>query len=214
METVVKELVAAGATVVDASIPDLDARYLQARGSAPGSLKAGWTAYLTRGAKEGEPVLTIDSLLASGKLAPVSARRLRDALQPTPSGDELRAATATFYATRDEFRGRLSGRWTSSGSTRCVPANLARPSPHEGGLGRTAKSRAPVRKAMTTAAGQKPAGFLAHFHSASFLDALGDGACLRWRCIRTGDAPPAATTPVIVSGARGGISRAPRLVTS
>ena len=61
-------------------------------------MKAGWTAYLTRGAKEGEPVLTIDSLLASGKLAPVSARRLRDALQPTPSGDELRAATAKFYA--------------------------------------------------------------------------------------------------------------------
>ena len=46
---------------------------MQARGSAPGSLKAGWTAYLTRGAKEGDTVLTIDSLLASGKLAPVSA---------------------------------------------------------------------------------------------------------------------------------------------
>ena len=109
METVVRELVAAGATVVDVAIPDLDARYLQARGSAPGSLKAGWTAYLTRGAKEGEPVLTIDSLLASGKLAPVSARRLRDALQPTPSGDQLRAATTKFYATRDEFRGLFVG---------------------------------------------------------------------------------------------------------
>jgi Asp-tRNA(Asn)/Glu-tRNA(Gln) amidotransferase A subunit family amidase len=50
MDTVVKELRAAGATVVDVAIPDLDAEYRAARGSAPGSLKAGWTAYLTRGA--------------------------------------------------------------------------------------------------------------------------------------------------------------------
>ena len=88
---------AAGAIVVDVAIPDLDAQYAQPRGSAPGSLKAGWTAYLSRGATAGDKVLTIEDLLASGKLAPVSARRLEDALQPVPAGDELRAATATFY---------------------------------------------------------------------------------------------------------------------
>ena len=69
----------------------------QARGSAPGSLKAGWTSYLTRGARAGEPVLTIEELLASGKLAPVSARRFATRLQPAPAGDALGAATAAFY---------------------------------------------------------------------------------------------------------------------
>ena len=39
-------------------IPILDERYRAARGSAPGSLKAGWTAYLSRGARPGDTVLT------------------------------------------------------------------------------------------------------------------------------------------------------------
>ncbi len=80
MDRVVKELQAAGATVVDVAIADYDAKYREVRGSAPGSLKAAWTAYLARGAKPGDKVLTIDDLLASGKLAPVSARRFEDAL--------------------------------------------------------------------------------------------------------------------------------------
>jgi Asp-tRNA(Asn)/Glu-tRNA(Gln) amidotransferase A subunit family amidase len=63
MDDVVKELGAAGATVVDVAIPDLDAEYRSARGSAPGSLKAGWTAYLTRGATPGDKVFTLESLL-------------------------------------------------------------------------------------------------------------------------------------------------------
>ena len=67
MDGVVGELRAAGATVVDVAIPDLDAEYRNARGSAPGSLKAGWTAYLTRGAAAGEKVLTIEELIASGR---------------------------------------------------------------------------------------------------------------------------------------------------
>ncbi|MGH9140409.1 MAG: amidase family protein, partial [Vicinamibacterales bacterium] len=103
MDHVVAELSAAGATIVDVAIADLDARYVEARGSAPGSLKAGWTSYLTRGAAPGAPVLSIESLLASGKLAPASARRLRDALQPAPEGDQLRTATSAFYARRDSF---------------------------------------------------------------------------------------------------------------
>src|SRR5438034_812257 len=104
MENVVAELRTAGATVVDVAIPNLDAAYLQARGSAPGSLKAGWTSYLTRGAAPGDAVLTIEDLLASGKLAPVSARRFEDALRPTPMGDALRDATDKFYAGRARFR--------------------------------------------------------------------------------------------------------------
>jgi Asp-tRNA(Asn)/Glu-tRNA(Gln) amidotransferase A subunit family amidase len=163
MDTVVKELAAAGATVVDVSIPDLDARYLQARGSAPGSLKAGWTAYLTRGAKEGEPVLTIDGLLSSGKLAPVSARRLRDALQPTPSGDELRAATAKFYATRDEFRGLFVGAMDQQRLDALLyPANLARPNTHEGGLERYGEEPGTCQESAMTGLPQVtvPAGFL------------------------------------------------------
>src|SRR5262249_60773308 len=75
MDTVAKELQAAGATVVDATAPDIDARYRAARNAEPGALKAAWTAYLSRGAKAGERVITIDDLLASGKLAPVRARR-------------------------------------------------------------------------------------------------------------------------------------------
>src|SRR5206468_12409287 len=89
METVAAELRAAGATVVDINVPDIDARYRASRGSEPGALEAAWTAYLTRGAKPGEHVLTIRDLLASGKLAPDSARRFQNAIAPIPAGDEL-----------------------------------------------------------------------------------------------------------------------------
>src|SRR5436190_7241891 len=70
MEDVAGELRAAGATVVDVTIPDLDAQYRSARGSAPGSLKAAWTKYLARGAQPGDKAFTIEELVASGKLAP------------------------------------------------------------------------------------------------------------------------------------------------
>ena len=58
MDKVIKELQSAGATVIDVAIPDYDAKYAAARGSAPGSLRAGWTAYLSRGSKPGDKVLT------------------------------------------------------------------------------------------------------------------------------------------------------------
>ena len=41
-------------------------------------------------------MLTIADLLASGKLAPVSARRFEAALAPIPAGEELRRAQAEF----------------------------------------------------------------------------------------------------------------------
>jgi amidase len=163
LENVVKELTAAGALVVDVAIPDLDARYVEARGSAPGSLKTGWTSYLTRGAAAGEPVLTIDSLLASGKLAPVSARRLRDALQPVPSGDELRTATSRFYATRDAFRALFVDAMDRQRLDALLyPANLARPNTHEGGLERYGEEPGTCQESAMTGLPQVtvPAGFL------------------------------------------------------
>jgi len=106
MERVIKELQAAGATVVDVAIPDYDAKYAAARGAAPGSLKAGWTAYLSRGSKPGDKVLTIQDLLASGKLAPVSARRLEGALAAMPAGAALNEATGQI---REFFAGERQG---------------------------------------------------------------------------------------------------------
>ena len=47
----------------------------------PGALKAGWIAYLSRGAKPGDKVLTIDELLHSGKLAPAGVARFETALE-------------------------------------------------------------------------------------------------------------------------------------
>ena len=163
MESVLKELTAAGATIVDVTIPDLDARYLQARGSAPGSLKAGWTSYLTRGAAAGEPVLSIESLLASGKLAPVSARRLRDALQPTAAGAELSAATAAFYRMRDDFRALFVTPMDQQRLDALLyPANLARPNTHEGGLERYGEEPGTCQESAMTGLPQVtvPGGFL------------------------------------------------------
>ena len=179
METVIGEMRTAGATVVDVTIRDLDARYVQARGSAPGSLKAAWTSYLTRGAAAEAPVLTIESLLASGKLAPVSAGRLRDALQPTPSGDELRAATAKFYATRDEFRALFVDAMEQQHLNGLLyPANLARPNTHEGGLERYGEEPGTCQESAMTGLPQVtvPAGFLGNRYpfGVSFLGRLWD----------------------------------------
>jgi amidase len=137
MDGVVRELRAAGATVVDVAIPDLDAEYRAARGSAPGSLKSAWTAYLTRGASGGEKVLTIDDLIASGKMAPAGTRRLQDALRPVAGGDEGRAAVAAFYAARERFRDLFVGLMDREKiDSLLYPANQARPHTHEGGLER------------------------------------------------------------------------------
>jgi amidase len=163
LDNVVRELGAAGATVVEVTIPNLDARYVEARGSAPGSLKAGWTSYLTRGAAPGDPVLTIEQLLASGKLAPVSARRLRDALQPVPEGDALHAATASFFQTRDRFRALFVDAMEQQQLDALLyPANLARPNTHEGGLERYGEEPGTCQESAMTGLPQVtvPGGFL------------------------------------------------------
>jgi amidase len=163
MENVVREIRAAGATVVDVTIPNLDAEYRSARGSAPGSLKAGWTAYLTRGAKPGEKVFTIEELLASGKLAPDSARRFEDALRPTPTGTELQRATDAFYAARDRFRDLFVRAMDEQRLDALVyPANQARPHTHEGGLERYGGEPGTCEESAMTGLPQVsvPAGFL------------------------------------------------------
>ena len=163
METVIAELKAAGATVVDVAIPDLDEQYKLARGSAPGSLKAAWTTYLSRGAAAGDPVITIDQLLASGKLAPVSARRFEDALRPVPAGDELRSATAAFYASRENFRAQFVNLMERERlDVLLYPANQARPATHEGGLARYGEEPGTCEESAMTGLPQVtvPAGFL------------------------------------------------------
>jgi amidase len=137
MDTVAKEIEKAGATVVEVSEPGLEERYRQARGIEPGALKAAWTAYLSRGAKAGEHVITLEELLGSGKLAPVSARRFETALAPTPTGDALREASRAFYGVRESFRDFFVGLMERDRLDALLyPANLARPHTHEGGLER------------------------------------------------------------------------------
>jgi amidase len=163
MEAVVRELRAAGAAVVDVTIPDFDEKYRAARGSAPGSLKAAWSAYLARGAASGDKVITIEDLLASGKLAPASARRFQDALEPVPTGDALRAATARFYAGRESFRN-LFVREMEQGQLDALvyPANQARPHTHEGGLERYGGEPGTCEESAMTGLPQVtvPAGFI------------------------------------------------------
>jgi amidase len=137
MDTVAAEMRSAGATVIDLNVPDIEAKYRAPRRAEPGALKAAWTAYLARGAAAGQKVLTIEDLLASGKLAPVSARRFEDAIAPTVTGDELREARRSFIASRETFRELFVALMDRERLDAIVyPANLARPHTHEGGLER------------------------------------------------------------------------------
>jgi amidase len=163
MDRVVKELEAAGATVIDVAIPDYDAKYRPAQGSAPGSLAAAWTAYLARGAKPGDSVLTLKDLLQSGKLAPVSARRFEDALTPAPVGAELDAATRKFYAGRESFRQIFLDLMDQQRLDALLyPANQARPHTHEGGLERYGSEPGTCQESAATGLPQVtvPAGFI------------------------------------------------------
>ncbi len=163
MDRVVRELEAAGATVVDVSIPDYDAKYRTARGSAPGSLKAAWAEYLSRGAKPGESVLTLEGLLASGRLAPVSAQRFEEALRPGPAGAELDEATRGFYARREAFRQVFVDLLDRNRLDALLyPANQARPHTHEGGLERYGSEPGTCEESAATGLPQVtvPAGFI------------------------------------------------------
>jgi Asp-tRNA(Asn)/Glu-tRNA(Gln) amidotransferase A subunit family amidase len=163
MDKVIKELQSAGAIIVDVAIPDYDAKYASARGAAPGSLRAGWTAYLARGSKSGDKVLTIQDLLATGKLAPVSARRLEGALAPAPTGAALDEATKRFVAGRETFRQLFVDLMDQQKlDAMLYPANHARPHTHEGGLERYGSEPGTCEESAATGLPQVtvPAGFI------------------------------------------------------
>jgi amidase len=179
MERVIKELQAAGATVIDVAIADYDAKYALARGAAPGLLRDGWIAYLSRGAKPGERVTTIQDLLASGKLAPVSARRFEGMLAPTPTGAELDAARQKFYAGREAFRQIFVDLMNAQKLDALLyPANHARPHTHEGGLIRYGSEPGTCEESAVTGLPQVtvPGGFIGGRYPAgvSFLGRMWD----------------------------------------
>ena len=148
MDRVIGELQAAGATVVDTTLPDLDEAYRNARGSAPGSLQAGWTAYLARGAASGDRVLTIQDLIASGRLAPAGTRRLQDALRSSADGEAGRAAVQTFLAGRERFRDLFEAVMDRERVDALLyPANQARPHTTKAGSNATAASLVPASPA-------------------------------------------------------------------
>ena len=163
MDRVVKELQAAGATVVDVAVPDYDAKYRVARGSAPGSLLAGWTAYLSRGATPDDRVITVDELVKSGKMAPGGQRRLEDALRPVPAGPALEAATRQFLVNRETFRQVLVAALDAQQLDALLyPANQARPHTHEGGAERYGTEPGTCEESAATGLPQVtvPAGYL------------------------------------------------------
>ena len=179
MERVIKELRSAGAVVVDVSIPDYDAKYAAARGAAPGSLREGWTTYLSRGSKPGDRVLTIQDLLASGKLAPVSAGRLKGALAPAPTGAALEEATRKFYAGREAFRQLFVDLMDQQKLDAILyPANHARPHTHEGGMVRYGSEPGTCEESAVTGLPQVtvPGGFIGGRYPAgiSFLGRMWD----------------------------------------
>ena len=179
MEKVIKELQAAGAIVIDVAITDYDAKYAAARGSAPGSLSAGWGAYLSRGSKPGDKVLTIQDLLASGKLAPVSARRLEAALAPAPTGAALDEATRRFVTGRETFRQLFVDLMDQHKlDAMLYPANHARPHTHEGGMERYGSEPGTCEESAATGLPQVtvPAGFIGGRYPAgvSFLGRMWD----------------------------------------
>ncbi len=163
MERVIKEMQSAGAILVDVAVPDYDAKYAAARGAAPGSLRDGWTSYLSRGAKAGDKVMTIQDLLASGKLAPVSARRFEGALAPVPEGAARDEATRRFIAGREAFRQIFVDLMDQQKlDAMLYPANHARPHTHEGGLERYGSEPGTCEESAATGLPQVtvPAGFV------------------------------------------------------
>lgn len=175
IERVARDLQAAGATVVDVAIPNYDEEYAKARGTAPGSLKAGWEAYLSRGAKPGERVLTIQQLIDSGKMAPAGRRRLEGALAPPPAGQ----TTDGFLAARARYRDLLVAAMDAQKvDVLLYPANQARPHTHEGGMERYGTEPGTCEESAASGLPQVtvPAGFMGGRYpvGASFLGRMWD----------------------------------------
>ena len=108
-------------------------------------------------------MLTIQDLLASGKLAPVSARRLEGALAPAPTGAALDEATKRFIAGRETFRQLFVDLMDQQQlDAMLYPANHARPHTHEGGLERYGSEPGTCEESAATGLPQVtvPAGFI------------------------------------------------------
>jgi Asp-tRNA(Asn)/Glu-tRNA(Gln) amidotransferase A subunit family amidase len=119
-------------------------------------------AYLSRGAKSGDRVLTIEDLLHSGKLAPASSARFETALKPVPTGAALEAATQKFLAGRAAFRQLFVDLMDKEHADALLfPANVARPHTHEGGLIRYGSEPGTCEESALTGLPQVtvPAGF-------------------------------------------------------
>lgn len=175
IERAARDLAAAGAIVVDVAIPNYDEEYAKARGMAPGSLKAGWEAYLSRGAKPGERVLTIQQLIDSGEMAPAGRRRLEGALAPPTAGQ----TTEGFFAARGRYRDLLVAAMDAQKvDVLLYPANQARPHTHEGGMERYGTEPGTCEESAASGLPQVtvPAGFMGGRYpvGASFLGRMWD----------------------------------------
>ena len=161
MDRVVKEFEAAGATVFDVTIPDYDKKFQAARGSAERTeSRLGGVPFARR--KPGDKILTIEDLLQSGKLAPVSVKRFEGALKPIPSGAALDEAVKQFVAGREAFRQLFVDLMDHEHADALLyPANVARPHTHEGGMERYGSEPGTCEEAALTGLPQVtvPAGF-------------------------------------------------------
>ncbi len=159
------EMKAAGATVVEVTIPDLDAIYEKNVIRNPVALFDAWTSYLDRGIRPGEKPLRIEDLLASGKLAPESASLFASIVEAKKSTPDAEAADvqARFVAGREAFRDVFVRLMDAEHLDALVyPANLARPATHEGGQVRFGFEPGTCAESAVTGLPQVtvPAGFM------------------------------------------------------
>ena len=163
MEAVRGELTAAGAILVDVEIADLDALYDKNVIRNRGALAEAWNAYLRRGLGPGDKALTVEDLLASGKLAPESASVFQAALDAKKTTADPVELQARFVAGREAFRDVFVRLMAEERLDALLyPANLARPSTHEGGQVRYGFEPGTCEESATTGLPQVtvPAGFM------------------------------------------------------
>lgn len=165
MDAAAAEMKAAGATVLEVAIPDLDAVYERNVLRNPVALFDAWTSYLDRGLRPGETRIRIEDLLSSGKLAPESASLFASIVEAKKSTPDADAAEwqARFVAGREAFRDVFVRLMDAEHLDALVyPANLARPSTHEGGQIRYGFEPGTCEESAVTGLPQVtvPAGFM------------------------------------------------------
>jgi amidase len=167
MERVARELQQAGATLVEVQVPDLDALYEKNVIRDNVALFDAWTAYLRRGLRPEEKALTLEDLLASGRLAPESASTFKAAVEAKKTTKDPAELRARFVAGREAFRDVFVRLLDAERlDALAYPANLARPSTHEGGQERYGFEPGTCEESAATGLPQVtvPAGFLGGLH--------------------------------------------------